>query len=225
MIRILHHREMETPSITMHGDDRMPFTTKVGCACEVCNTGWMHELEETAKPILRPLIQGRMRGDKPRILHESRQSVVGTWAIKTAMVLDELYPEYQAIPRDYYDPFRRHQRPLAGTTVWMGRYEGAHPHVYYAAALEFPGLRKIAPEAPEIAAYGATIGIGHLVLRVFVTPIEIDVTPVGDTARRLTQIWPTSPVVEWPPELAVDDTGVPLLLQALWEETSPASGA
>ena len=35
--------------------ERNPFTTVCSDVCEPCNTGWMHELEESAKWILRPL--------------------------------------------------------------------------------------------------------------------------------------------------------------------------
>jgi len=51
--------------------------------CHECNTGWMHDLEDRAAPILKPMIRGN-----PHTLDLDQQIIVATWATKTAMVIE-----------------------------------------------------------------------------------------------------------------------------------------
>ena len=53
--------------------------------CVPCNTRWMSQLENTAKPILQRMVRA-----KRVVLDERSQRIVARWAGKTAMVMDRL---------------------------------------------------------------------------------------------------------------------------------------
>src|ERR1035437_3403691 len=55
-----------------------------GRVCELCNGGWMSDLEGQAKPLLVPLMKGEMGLSS---LSDSESVLVARWAAKTAIVL------------------------------------------------------------------------------------------------------------------------------------------
>jgi hypothetical protein len=55
-----------------------------GRICESCNSGWMSELENNAKPLLVPLMKGEVGLSS---LSDSECLIVARWAAKTAIVL------------------------------------------------------------------------------------------------------------------------------------------
>jgi hypothetical protein len=55
-----------------------------GGVCKDCNNGWMSELEQEARPILVPLIQGHKH---PRDLKKQESFTLALWAMKTAYAL------------------------------------------------------------------------------------------------------------------------------------------
>jgi hypothetical protein len=115
--------------VTPHGrtdtnlGNRDPFTTVCGDVCQPCNNGWMHELEESAKHPLRPLIQGEERSQR-----YWRQTLCATWAMKTVLVWDSVMPQHRLIPRSVLHTFHETQRLNLRQQVWVGRYTGAQIH-------------------------------------------------------------------------------------------------
>lgn len=199
-------------SVEFRGD-RLPFTTEVRVVCKPCNEGWMHELETSAEPILAPLIQG-----KPQVWHEWRQAIAATWALKTSMMLEHTHSEVKAIPLEIYPGFRGFLRPPLFTQVWTALYSGEYPHFYGRGAMR---LQLTTPEGVsvpnDLTAYGACLQVGALAFRLFGHLIRDGPTnvPQGDIARCLVPIWPVVPRAEWPPEMAVDDDGLELLVKSI----------
>jgi hypothetical protein len=207
------------PTIQERGN-RYPFTTKVGCVCEACNTGWMHELEMSAELILAPLIEGRPTNRKgnPWALREWRQSIAATWATKTALVLQEMSTE-QAIAREFGQPFRRQLRPHNFAQVWIAHYAGEQAHSFYQGSLHM--VDKSRPGEPVVmTAYTATIAVGHVAFRLFGHWVKDGpiCVPTGDVARSLAQIHPLTPVAQWPPPLSIDDDGLHAITLAIQHE-------
>jgi hypothetical protein len=89
---ILAQHEGKKDSYSFRGE-RLPFTTTVRCVCTSCNSGWMHELEATAEPLLAPLILGRKQ-----TWNEWKQSLAAVWAFKTAAILEQAVGRSHAIP-------------------------------------------------------------------------------------------------------------------------------
>ena len=73
---VVHIHRLEGEVVRAHTSAKMDATVKR--VCERCNNGWMHELEEAARPVLTPLI----RKTQPRGLAPIEQEVISTWAIK-----------------------------------------------------------------------------------------------------------------------------------------------
>ena len=183
----------------------------------------MHELETTAEPILAPLIEG-----KSQTWHQWRQTVAATWALKTAIMIEQAGPLHlRAIPQEIYPGFYRVLRPPTPpyTQVWAAAYVGESPHAY---GRGFMRLVLTAPkdEVPDdLTAYGACLQVGALAFRLFGHVIQgrPGTSLRAKYARCLVPIWPTSPRVEWPPDLAVDDDGMELLVKSMGD-IPPAEG-
>ncbi len=190
----------------------LPFTTVIADVCEQCNTGWMHELEETCRSFLGHLIQGDHRS-----LRFWRQALVSTWAVKTAMVWDAVSVENRAIPVEMLRRFHRMQSAGGAHQVWIGRYIGDDPHTSRRAAAHVIG--RAAPTNPGRAdAYLVVFTIGQLVLVVFgqvFRPMSIHALP-STVASALIQIWPPSQeVVAWPPADSLDNAGLEACARSL----------
>lgn len=65
------------------------FNRRPYIACLDCNTGWMHDLEERAHPILLPMLDGF-----DRALGFQQQATVATWAAKTCFALHHARHEF-----------------------------------------------------------------------------------------------------------------------------------
>jgi hypothetical protein len=99
---------------------------RVKCVCGgthlTCNGGWMRRIEDMAKPILVPLIQG-----KQRHLSASDQIIVATWAVLKAMI-SEYHPTSQV--STHWTQRRLIETkgvpPTNGWSVWIGNYKRKH---------------------------------------------------------------------------------------------------
>jgi hypothetical protein len=195
--------------------ERVPFTTKIKCVCETCNTGWMHELETTAEPVLAPLILG-----KSQTWHEWRQAIAATWALKTSIMIEQgAQNDLRAIPTELYRPFRRWLRPpINYTQIWAARYVGNSPHFYGRSMMRFLlSTPEGVPVPNDLTAYGACLQVGALAFRLFGHIVQdgpVNV-PEDDIARSLVPIWPVTPSIQWPPELAVNDDGMEVLVKSM----------
>ena len=112
---------------------------QIKCVCETtCNNGWMRRIENQARPVMFPLIEGTeiLKGQTFRLtLHE--QKIIATWAVLKAMV-SEFHPNgwvtTHHAQRKY---FKQNLLPPEGWSVWIGPYLRAKwaPHF-----LSFPFL-------------------------------------------------------------------------------------
>lgn len=66
-------------SVRMSNDPEI----KVKTVCGTCNNGWMSNLEQACIPLIGSLMQ-----DLAAPLDPAQQTLLSTWAVKTAMVLD-----------------------------------------------------------------------------------------------------------------------------------------
>ncbi len=199
---------------TDHGE-RNPFTTVCGDVCQECNTGWMHELEESAKPVLRNLIQGDSRK-----LKFWRQTLGGTWAVKTAMVWDSVVPRAHTIPRTVLHTLHRTQRLNLRQQVWIGRYVGAQPHHSFrqtAAHVVGPVTGGL-DDPNEAHAYIAALSVGQLAFVVYghVLGVPHPLNLPEALTSKLIDVWPpTQDVLVWPPAETLTDDDLELVVYSL----------
>jgi hypothetical protein len=200
---------------------RVPFTTKVSCVCEPCNTGWMAELEHTAEHELHAMIEG-----KAQMLHGWRQAIAATWAFKTAVMIEQAgRADLRAIPHELYQPFRQWLRPPPFARLWMATYSGSSGHFYGHGQLRLLITAGGVSVPNDLTAYGACLQVGALAFLLYGHLIQglPERVPKGNLARCLIPIWPVILRAEWPPELAVDDGGLEMLVKSLGD-VPPAEG-
>jgi hypothetical protein len=183
---------------------------KVWCVCggthTSCNGGWMKRIEDAAKPIMTPLIQGKETRLQP---HEQR--IVATWAILKAMV-----SEYDTLRKDMPAIVHHAQRkylmrhslpPKRGWGVWIGDFERKDwiPEWVSRPLLLLPenvAARRSSRKATYFNSNSITQVVGKLLIVVIHSPMPDLVprwrfiTPEGGTLFR---IWPSNDIsIKWP---------------------------
>jgi hypothetical protein len=190
------HRRTSTIGGLDHQWLMPPFTLRVNEVCRACNNGWMSELEEQAKPLLKPMILG-----KPTQLSERDQVTLATWAAKTAMVY-QLTTKHRAIRPYEYEYLRLHLKPRSPAQVWLATRtnEEPKPSIFgYRAS----GMAPTRGGPPRHEGYLITLAIGYFVAQVYGHDLEMDSealwTRRGPLAPSLQQIWPYAEPAGWPP--------------------------
>jgi hypothetical protein len=189
------------------GDSRRPaawgytdLDVQVECACKTCNTGWINRLDNTAAPVLTPMLHGR-----PAVLAESDQSTIAQWATKTAIVIAGTtygaHPVQEATRRQM---LRRNDGPPANVCVAMYAYVGSHR----AAWLTYQpiNLRSLGTvQGPNFGyLHSVAFNLGHLVARVAIFPGNTTAPPGQDQPLRV-PIWPIEGIQTWPPPGLLSD--------------------
>lgn len=168
--------------------------------CAACNNGWLHKLENKAKPLLTRPIQG-----DPTTLHFMDVHTIAAWAYKTCILADLASSRLLGAL-----PFRwlgQRQHPPDDVVVTLAVYGGVrYPQFACSKPVHYRVSSRSTGEL-DLNAYLITIGIGHLVFQVFGHHIRnvVDLAPT-DWKRSYSRIlWPPPPSVKWPPLRTLDD--------------------
>ena len=183
---------------------------KVQVVCQrECNGGWMSDLENTAKPLLVPIILG----EAPH-LSEQDQTTISLWAAKTAMMLQLMHPmAIRGIPAAHYQYVYEHREAPSPMRVWLS---AASSHFYrtahYTRGYRLPGavppwLQPPPGEPTPPNAYTSVMVIGRLVISLLGWTIldgDFSVAPEDPWAPARRCIWPPRPGGwSWPPDVAL----------------------
>jgi hypothetical protein len=184
--------------------------------CGSCNNGWMSQLENEAKPIIESILEDNTNG-----FDAAAQETLGVWAVKTAMVLEAVNPEW---PR-FYSVEERHRLRTARllparTEVWLAKCVN-QPDIYSAAVDHRTGSGDDGARA-----FAVTMAFGSLAFQVVTlrTPASVPehVSATYDSSdgpwnQVLLQVWPTSSEKRvWPPKMGLDsESGVNALAERL----------
>jgi hypothetical protein len=177
----------------------LDFKTKA--ICRNCNVGWMKNLEDSAKPYLTSMIQGRGRN-----LYEIGKLIIAYWVLKTIMMIDLAQEDrYQSIPLEDYLELFKAKGVLPNTYIWLAANsfgEGA-----------LARIRRLNLNETDKIGYGATINIGHFVAHLVRVPIEDGKTLEigGPLMNALVPHWPRDEIVVWPPSILLDQQQVAFL--------------
>jgi hypothetical protein len=97
--------------------------------CKECNSGWMRDSEDAARPILRSLMSGKLTLQ----LSVADQVILREWMFKTAMMIEKANPGsdhfFVAADREAFYKTRRFGKGVA-TIADIGRYVGKRHGVY-----------------------------------------------------------------------------------------------
>lgn len=162
----------------------------------------MSRLENRAQPFLQPLLAGQSG-----VLDQAGQTVIATWAVKTAMVLEGMDPAEKRA----YSQFQRERLRLRAaipwrTSVWLAA--SAEPDWFMSTKNRHLG------ETPDgISGVSITMAFAHAVLQVLtirapetIGPETLVTTDVrrGPWNELTVQIWPPREGVSWPPPLGLN---------------------
>ena len=193
----------------------IPFQQVVKVPCEKCNTGWMRQLEDGVNSFVKPML-----GGESIVLRPTRQKLLATWCVKTALVMDHLHPKARVVPDSHYRELCAYnKRPLGTSFVNIGfrRDIDKDENGYLLGTIikqQLPSVTVASEVSQEVQAmiskgrriYCITFAIGHFVAQVvghdLAARLEIR-TGIAPVQR----IWPTSPRFRWPGSRAVDDIG------------------
>lgn len=203
-------------------------TIKMRRVCKLCNTGWMGNIEENAKPILVPLI----RGEKC-FLNPTMTTTLMQWILMKVLVAEcNSHPDHPVDP--IFDQVTRtdfmHSRTIPPyVRAWIGMHIGTkwitgfHRH---ACGLGF--TRTLPPPPPDPAraknVQVITWGIGRFLIYLNATT-DPAIYPVLDHngPSPLWRFWPLGTGIAWPPPFFVSDAQIDELSEAM--ETFLTSGA
>ena len=189
----------------------------VRVVCEPCNTTWMCELEGKVSPFLGPMITSAQSTP----LRINRQTLLATWAVKTALVCEHLHPSQRFIPDSEYERFYAIKRPPPGYVVWVAYrksfYDRSGRELLVASreqqiqtALVDPGdsEKLVADIKAGARMFISFFAFGHVVMIVFGHTIPKGKVEIIQPPIRATQwIWPPNGRVVWPPTVTVEDVG------------------
>jgi hypothetical protein len=167
------------------------YSVTVRVVCKRCNNGWMSDLESRAKPYLQAMLGGHGRD-----LHEGGLRTPATWALKTSMMVEQLYgPKRRVIPGEEHGHLFEHGEPSERVRVWMASYAGSQ-----AVALGSPwgvdaetnetGPREWEPDRGARDIWTVTILFGPVIFQVFGTTILPLLEGLELNTKHTHRIWP-----------------------------------
>jgi hypothetical protein len=111
---LIHPTRIKTLVKKEPGD---PHSRRVKVVCGSCNNGWMSKLQESAKPILIPLIKG-----EHAILDRDSQAVISAWVSMAVIVADSAEPDKSAIHETDRQWLYRNKSAPMNWTIWLGDF-------------------------------------------------------------------------------------------------------
>jgi hypothetical protein len=198
--------EPDQPQVRIRAGD--PMDSKVNVVCESCNTSWLSEIQNRAKPLLLPLFNG-----ESCVLTEGEQVLVSAWIAMATMTGEHLSADKSriAIPQSDRDWLMNRQTTPKDWRIWIGRYERKNwPTQWVKAsfpildAAHLPDVVSDHDRRPNMQTTAFTIGQ----LFVFAMSCQFPeitagwdwrTTPVART--KLVTLWPVTAgtTVQWPP--------------------------
>ena len=177
---------------------------KLRVLCERCNNERFGNLEDRVKKALPPLITG----GRANILPDG-QTLLATWAVKTAIVSEHFKPVESGIPQEDRTWLLENMTPpKQGWFVWIGAYSGVRWRdlSIYQSRLGLSPAPVASPSAAPYYAQATTFGVGHIIFCVVSSDSPTIGMFAGHEPDGLFQIWPRQErSILWPPMRILDD--------------------
>jgi hypothetical protein len=172
--------------------------------CKTCNTGWMSKLEHAVSALLEP---AALAG---RVLNQDEQTLLATWAMKTALTMNAAQPlDQRTIPVETARAFGHHREMPQGARVWLASYTGIDDQIpaFIGLGIDLDDRQGNRRGWRDLSF--STFVVGPFVFQVFCgTPTvgAIDLRPVPEA--RIAQLWPIGPPASWRSSPGFDGAGV-----------------
>ena len=177
--------------------------------CELCNSGWLHNLETEARPLLTRLILGEEAD-----LSSAGQKTVATWSYKTVLLFQLLRSENaRPIPLERFRELFVLQRPPPEARVWLGTARGNNAGRETSTEVNMVNVQH------EIPGFFSALALGRLLIlcagRLSPGPEQVQPGSRGRT-RVVVPVWPASlRVVRWPPPEALENLEAKYLVKVV----------
>jgi hypothetical protein len=189
----------------------LPFYSHVtGFVCRQCNTGWLNaEVENPAKPLLIPLIDGAYSGK----LSSRDCHTIALWLFKTTLTLHSASQQERFIPAEHYATLYRYRAIPKDVVVTIAYHEGRDKDDLFWVQSGGWSLPSWTAPSDELKAYlkkayRITARVGHLAWRVHYWPEENrpQLGPIEYDPGIVRQIHPVGGKgVAWPPARSTSD--------------------
>lgn len=174
--------------------------------CGACNSGWMGDIVEAAKPVAQKLILGERF-----LLTKVPQAHLSPWIALSALIADKLTrAEWKLPPCDYQYMYEHHQPP-PHWHIGIGFYSGAEPVAFNNRVMPIGSEDTSGERIVKFTLHTKTSILGHLysIVDVLVTR-EAEAPPFRGDAYLpyITRIFPTPfDAIRWPPAPYLAITG------------------
>lgn len=194
--------------ISRHEDQRRwrarAYDRQAGIVCKACNTGWMSELEFAVSRLLEP---GALAG---RVLTQDEQTLLATWAMKTALTMNAAQPlDQRTIPVEIARAFGRHRDLPEGSRVWLASYTGAENQIpaFIGLGIDLDDRQDNRRGWRDLSF--STFVVGPFVFQVFCgSPTLGEMELKRAPEARIVQLWPIGPPAIWRASPGFDGAGV-----------------
>ena len=170
------------------------FTKKLKVVCKKCNETWMGNIEESAKPILIPIIQGKC----VHLDHDSRIKLA-TWLALKFLIADNDKDAYPISSKDILKAFKECGEIPAEMKIWIAH----HNEFQWSAGCWNRGLTVSFETKPPPSGFRKNVqtiafGAGHLFSLTCLLLAERINLKINNPFTA--QLWPSDfSVIEWPP--------------------------
>jgi hypothetical protein len=201
---IVHPTHMESSVKKRQGSAR---SRKLRIVCKSCNGGWMSDLQQKAKPILIPLING-----ETVVLDKEKQKIIAAWATMSCMVAEFFSPEKAAISKAEREWLWKNGTAPENWKIWVGNYKRGN-WVGHWVHNTLPIVDEIDPKlsekkTPKPNTQTSTYVVGQLYIHAFSCPFPEFVHRCGLSntgAKKFAQIWPLrESMIAWPTNVISD---------------------
>jgi hypothetical protein len=193
-----------------------PLNSQAKVVCGQCNSEWLSDIQNRAKPHMVPLIEGRTT-----VIGERAQKAIATWATMATITGEYILGRHAfiTVSQDHRRAFKDTSAPIAiGWRIWIGHYVRFRwlGHLVHACVpIHFKG-DVIIPnvqdrDTPLANTQWTTIIIGNLYVHTASSGDHPDLIknwrwPNEPRARGLlVQVWPSKEsAIVWPPQSLTD---------------------
>jgi hypothetical protein len=168
------------------------YDRRAGVACQDCNNGWMSDLETKVSLLLDP---PRLNG---RTLSPEAQTLLATWAVKTALTLNAAEdPRRQIIASTMARQFGQERHPLENMRVWIASFVGDDDQMLGLATngIDLDDQQDGERGWRDVAV--VTFVIGPFVFQVLVGGVPEAMMITLGPSDRVQQLWPIEQSVSW----------------------------